>query len=85
MPHHRSENLLKAVLENTVDGINSIDDRGNIETFNLSCEKIFGYSQQEAIGQNIKLLMPEPYHSEHDGYLKHYNETGQKKNHRYRP
>ncbi len=78
MQHDPSENL-KAVLENTVDGIFFIDGHGNIETFNLACEKIFGYSRQEVIGQNVKLLMPELYHSEHDGNLKKFHETAQKK------
>jgi two-component system sensor kinase FixL len=68
---------LRAVVDNVLDGLITIDERGNIESFNPACERIFGYESSEAIGKNIKMLMPEPYHSEHDDYLSHYRETGE--------
>ena len=74
-----SEERLRAILETAVEGIITIDERGTIESFNPSAEKIFGYSADEAIGQNIKLLMPEPYRQEHDGYLENYHRTGRAK------
>lgn len=70
---------LRAVLETAVEGIITIDERGTIESFNRSAEKIFGYSAAEAIGQNVKMLMPEPFRHEHDGYLKNYRETSHAK------
>ena len=69
----------KAVIENAVDGIIAIDALGIVESFNSSAEKIFGYSADEVIGQNIKMLMPQPYQREHDGYLYNYHSTGTKK------
>ncbi len=69
----------KAVIENAVDGIISIDVKGNVESFNPAAEKIFGYSANEVNGQNIKMLMPQPYQREHDGYLYNYMSTGKKK------
>src|SRR5277367_1623095 len=74
-----SEERLRAILETAVEGIITIDERGMIESFNPSAEKIFGYSAGEAIRQNIKLLMPMPYRQEHDGYLKSYRQTGHAK------
>jgi PAS domain S-box-containing protein len=74
-----SEERLRAILETAVEGIITIDERGTIESFNPSAEKIFGYAACEAIGQNIKLLMPEPYRHEHDGYLENYRRTGHAK------
>ncbi len=76
---HESAEFLTNVINSTVDALITIDESGRIETFNPAAEKIFGYSRGEAVGQNIKLIMPEPYHSEHDGYLRNYRETGKAK------
>ena len=66
----------KAILETTVDAIITIDSQGIVQTFNSAAEKIFGYRAEEVIGNNVKMLMPEPYQSEHDGYIGRYLKTG---------
>ncbi|CAD0218210.1 PAS domain-containing sensor histidine kinase [Chryseobacterium sp. JV274] len=74
-----SAKLLQAIIETAIDGIITIDDRGRIESLNPSALKIFGYKEQELIGKNISVLMPEPDRSRHDGYLLNYQTTGEKK------
>ncbi|MES9905789.1 MAG: ATP-binding protein [Sedimenticola sp.] len=64
-----------AILNTAINAIITADSRGIIQLFNPAAEKLFGYRADEVIGQNLKVLMPEPYHSEHDGYLTHYHST----------
>jgi hypothetical protein len=66
-------------LNHTLDGIVGIDDRGTISMMNRAGERIFGRTAQEVVGQNVKMLMPQPYHGEHDGYLSNYKHTRQPK------
>ena len=70
---------ISAILDNVVDGIIMIDGQGIIDTFNPSAESIFGYRADEVVGTNVKVLMPEPFHGEHDTYLKNYLGTGEAK------
>jgi len=70
---------LSAIIDTAIDGILTIDDRGIVETMNVAACALFGYSSSEVIGNNVNMLMPEPDHSQHDGYLKRYAETKEKK------
>ncbi len=74
-----SEARSRAVVENALDAIVTISDHGIIQFANASAERVFGYTQQELLGKNVKLLMPAPYKQAHDGYLANYLITGEKK------
>ena len=70
---------LKAIVDTAVDGIITIDEAGIVESMNLAAERIFGYTRDEVLGSNIRMLMPPPYRAEHDGYLAAYLKTGQRR------
>ncbi|CCQ72824.1 PAS domain S-box protein [Magnetospira sp. QH-2] len=68
-----------AILETVVDAIVTIDRDGTVENFTPAAQKMFGYRESEVVGKNVKMLMPDPYRSGHDQYLRSYLETGQAK------
>ena len=67
-----AEERMRSVVDHVLEGIVTIDERARIESFNPAAERLFGYTRDEAVGQNVKLLMPEPYHSENDQYVLQY-------------
>jgi len=68
---------LDAIINTTVDGIIVIGSGGKIEAFNRGAERLFGYPESEALGRNVNMLMPSPYHQQHDSYLQRYQNTRQ--------
>ncbi|GAB3124277.1 PAS domain S-box protein [Novispirillum itersonii] len=75
----QNEARLRTIIDTAVDGIIIINSRGTVSAFNTAAEQIFGWQAAEVIGRNIAMLMPEPQHSEHDGYLQRHLETGEAK------
>ncbi len=75
------ESLIKnrTILETVASGIVTMDAQRLIRDFNAAAERIFGYSAQEVIGRNVNMLMPEPFHSQHDHYVQQYLKTGKKR------
>jgi two-component system sensor kinase FixL len=69
----------RAIVDAAVDGIIVIDSHGIIEAFNAAAQRMFGYTEREVIGQNVRLLMPEPDRSRHDGYIDHHLRTGERR------
>jgi PAS domain S-box-containing protein len=67
---------LEALLDAAVDAVIVINHRSEILTFNRSAERLFGYGEEQVRGQNVSVLMPEPYKSAHDGYVGAYLNTG---------
>ena len=74
-----TEASLSAIVETAVDAIIVADERGTIQSVNSAFTKMFDYTAEQAIGQNLRMLMPSPYHEEHDGYMATYLATGEKK------
>jgi PAS domain S-box-containing protein len=71
-----SEARWRAIVDSAVDGIIVIDAHGRIEAFNHAAERLFGYTIDEVLGRNVDMLMPSPYHEEHDTYLSRFLATG---------
>ena len=74
-----TEVLQKAVMNASLDPMLTIDELGAVQFVSTSIENMFGWRPDEIVGKNIKMLMPNPYHSEHDGYLLNYKNTRQSK------
>ncbi len=76
---HVSEHaLLRAILDTLPDAMVVIDHTGVVGSFSAAAERLFGYRAQDVIGRNVGILMPSPYHEQHDGYLARYLATGEK-------
>ena len=74
---HRLEREFQAVLDAAVDAVVLFDHEGRIELLNHAGERMFGYNEQEVIGLKVNILLPEPYRSQHEDYLRHYIEAGE--------
>jgi two-component system sensor kinase FixL len=74
-----SDARFESLIATAVDGVVVIDERGTILVFNPACERHFGYPAGEAVGRNVKMLMPSPYCEAHDSFIADYRCTGTKK------
>lgn len=70
---------LQSILDTVPEAMIVIDDRGIMQSFSSAAERLFGMTATEAIGKNVKILMPSPYREGHDGYLHRYNTTGERR------
>ncbi|MBS0201734.1 MAG: PAS domain S-box protein [Planctomycetes bacterium] len=72
----QAEERMRSIVDHVIDGIITINERGEVGSYNPAAERIFGYPALEVIGKNVRMLMPDPFHSEHDSYLANYLRTG---------
>lgn len=76
---HQAQALYRAVAETVVDGLVVINGRGTIEWLNDAALRMFGHAAADVLGHNVSVLMPTPFREEHDGYLRRYLETGERR------
>jgi len=74
-----AEARLRSILETVPDAMIIIDERGRVESLSTTAERLFGYAADEMVGRDIKMLMPTPHREQHDGYLKRYLTTGERR------
>jgi two-component system, LuxR family, sensor kinase FixL len=73
------EGLLRSILETIPDAMIVIDERGIIQSFSATAERLFGFEADEVCGRNVKMLMPSPHQENHDNYLRRYATTGERR------
>ncbi len=77
MPARGVEEHLRSILATVPDAMVVIDEQGIILSFSAAAEKMFGYAEQEVVGENVSMLMPSPDRERHDGYLRNYLAGGE--------
>ncbi|MCW5691728.1 MAG: PAS domain S-box protein [Pseudolabrys sp.] len=70
---------LQSILDTIPEAMIVIDERGAMQSFSSAAERLFGYRAADVIGKNVKMLMPQPYRDNHDGYLHRYRDTGERR------
>jgi two-component system sensor kinase FixL len=76
---HAGQTHLQSILDTVPDAMVVIDERGIMSSFSAAAERLFGWTECEAIGQNVRMLMPHPYRDAHDGFLERYLKTGERR------
>lgn len=70
---------LRSIYDSAPDALIVIDESGIMQSYSAAAERMFGWSASEVLGRNVKMLMPEPYREQHDGYLDRYLTTGERR------
>lgn len=71
--------MVNQTLEQALDAVVTIDARNEITFFNRAAEQLWGYSRDEVLGQNVKMLVPVDIQSAHDTYVNNNRKTGHNK------
>ncbi|HEY2179412.1 MAG TPA: ATP-binding protein [Caulobacteraceae bacterium] len=70
---------LQSILDTVPNPMVVIDEDGLIESFSPAAERLFNWSKDEVIGENVSILMPSPEHEGHDSFLQRYAATGERR------
>jgi two-component system sensor kinase FixL len=70
---------LRSILDTVPDAMIVIDTKGIVQSFSRAAQRLFGYREDEVVGRNVSILMPQPYRDAHDGYLERYARTGERR------
>lgn len=73
------EAQLRLIYDTAPDALVVIDEKGIMQSYSAAAARMFGWTAPEVLGRNVSMLMPEPYRAQHDGYLRHYLETGERR------
>ncbi|MDB4539244.1 SpoIIE family protein phosphatase [Saprospiraceae bacterium] len=74
-----SENRFRSINSTATDGIVSVNKEGIIESWNRSAELIFGYTENDAIGKSLDIIIPEKYRDAHGKGFSRVLNGGEKK------
>ena len=77
--HRDQATRLSSILDGVVDAIVTINESGSIESWSRSAERLFGYTAAEILRRNVRVLMPDPHSSAHDGYIRRYMQTSERR------
>jgi len=72
---HEKDAQIRNIVDTAFDAIITINRSGIITSFNPAAQALFGYSESEAVGQNVKIIVPSPHQEMHDDYISRYTRT----------
>jgi two-component system, LuxR family, sensor kinase FixL len=70
---------VQSILDSIPEAMIVIDEQGIMQSFSSAAQRLFGYTPDEVVGLNVKILMPSPYRESHDGYIARYLRTGERR------
>jgi two-component system, LuxR family, sensor kinase FixL len=70
---------LRSIFDTAPEAMIVINDAGIVQSYGAAAERMFGWRANEVLGRNINMLMPAPFKEQHDGYLRRYAETGERR------
>jgi two-component system sensor kinase FixL len=70
---------LQSILDTVPDAMIVIDEHGIVQSFSSAAQRLFGHPRSDVIGNNVRMLMPSPYREGHDGFIRRYLDTGERR------